>query len=390
MLCSAFAAAQDEDADAQADHQNYYIDRTGAEPRFIQRLVWEESDFVSHYIVTVEKQVGTTYIRAVREVTEENFAEISLTPGDYRYRVEVYDLFDELSYTTRWREFEVILAVQPTLTSYNPRAFYLDEDTEWEITLRGRNLIPRSEFYLVQDARRIYPISRELEDDTVRLLFSGASLIPGSYDIYVVNPGGLDSSIGKFTIANRKPFDLNIALVYAPIIPLYGYLFNEFIFNGAPQFAPFPGDYYLMAAGTKISFIPIKRTWGNLGIDLSGSAAMLEQEDESFTTNTLFINAHAGIIIQKYFFNKKFSINASIGAGLTWLKDFYYDYGEDNTSVKTTVYYPSAVGGLSFCIFVSKRIYINFGADFVQMITSPEDGEMPGFVRPFAGVGIQL
>ena len=394
ILCLSRVFAQTEtpldipydDADEEVPEQsNFFIDRSGDEPRFIQRLIWEESIYVFRYEVIVEQLEDGEYHEVERLSVEENFAEVSLIAGQYRYRLDIYDLVDEFSFATEWREFEVVRALRPELTGFSPQAFWLDEDDNWVINLYGQNLLPQSVFYLVQDNIRITPHSHTGEGTSARLEFSGVSLVLGEYSIHVVNPGGLDDSLGRFTIGNRKPFELNFSLGYAPIIPMYGYLFNDTALD-----APFPGSFYPLGAVVKISFVPYKRLWGNLGAEFSGSFAYLEHEREDYTTNAYLMNVHLGFLYQKYFLRRIFSFSASVGIGITSLMDFHYQYPVGPPSENITGHYPSASAELSLTMFFSRPFFVNAGANFIHVLTPEEDRPMPGFVRPFITVGIQL
>ena len=366
---------------------NYYIDRSGDEPRFIQRLLWEEAELVMRYVVIVEhlKDDGS-YGEVERVSVEQAFAEFSLIAGKYRYHLEVYDLLDELCFITEWHDFNIIRALQPELVSFSPQAFYLDEDVRWELTLRGQNLIPESEIYLVQGGAKIEPLSHTGEGVSSLLVFAGPSLIPGEYQIYVRNPGGLDTLLGTFAITNRKPFEFNISVGYAPTAPLYGYLFRD---SGGLE-APFIDRFYPLGAAAWISFIPIKRTWGYLGAEVSASFSYLVHEKEHYTSKSFFLNTHLNVLYQKYFFKRFLAFNARVGAGASTLLNYHYEYDKGPSTEDKTEWYPSILAGVSLTVFFRKPFYINAGADFIQMFSPPADGIMSGFVRPFATVGVNL
>ena len=390
LLCLPLLFAQEENTDLEPPQINYFIDRSEGEPRFIQRLIWEAGRNVIRYEVVVERLERRGYVEVERVSVETNQCELSLTAGHYRYRVEVYDFFDDLAYITPYWEFEVMRATQPAISSFNPRIFYLDEDEVWEINVRGQNLTSRSVIYLIQDNRRINPLSVNIDGNSAHLVFSPNALIPGEYDIYVINPGGLDAQLGTFTITYRKLRDFNFSIGSAPIFPLYGYLFNDTLMDGGEILeAPFSGDFYPLSIAAKASFIPLKRAWGSLGIEASGSFSLLQQERDSFyTTNTFFINAHISLLYQKYFKKRKYSFNANVGAGITTLMNFYYEYNVGIPTEMANASFFSVTGGLSFSVFVTRRIFINAGMDFFHIITPANP--MPGFIRPFVGAGFHL
>ena len=385
FLPFAFAQAGEPAGDeTAAEELNYFIDRSEGEPRFIQRLIWEETNYVLRYEVVVQRRENNGSYREVeRRRTENNFAEISLFAGRYRYQVRVYDLFDELSLTTDWREFEIIRALQPELSGFSPSAFYLDEDMAWEITLRGRNLIPESEIYLVNKDRKIRPQSSVSDGNSSRLVFSGISLASGQYDVYVRNPGGLDTRLGTFTITNKKPFDLLLALGYAPIIPLYGYWFDD-----SDVDAPFPDSFYPLGAAAKISFLPIKRAWGNLGIEASISMSYMKYEHRYYSPSIFLWNTQFSLLYQKYLFKKKFAFNVNLGGGAAIMQGFQYEYPVGSSYNVPLNIVPSAIFGLSGMVFINKAFFVSAGADFIHVFSA--ETPAPGYIRPFLMGGIRL
>ena len=369
-----------------AEPENYYIDRSGDESRFIQRLLWEEAEDAFRYTVIVEQlNAAGRYKEVERADAEKAFAEFSLAAGKYRYCVEVYDLFDEFSFVTEWCEFDIILALQPEISSFSPQSFILDEDEIWEINLHGENLLPDSEFFLVYNNIRIIPRSCISEGGSSRLMFSGVSLVPGQYNIYVKNLGGLDDSAGIFSIGYKTPSDLNISAGYAPILPLYGFLFTDSEIE-----APFSGSFYPIGVMARISYVPFKRMWGYMGAEFSGSFSSLKQVKELYIANGFLINTHVSFLYQKYFSRKTFALNATLGVGAVTLCNFHYEYNIGAPTENKTSIYPSFTGGLSFMAFFEKPFFLSAGLDFIQLISQSDDGPVSAFIRPYAAVGIQL
>ncbi|MDR0301974.1 MAG: hypothetical protein LBI04_06655 [Treponema sp.] len=392
---TAAAPAVSEDGESP-EQQNFYIDRSGDEPHFIQRLFWEESRYVLYYEVTVERwgERERSYSEVQRIITEDAFVEVSLIAGHYRYQVALYDLLEDLSFTTGWREFDIIRALQPELSGFSPSAFYLDEDSLWELSLRGENLLPESEIRLIQSREHsagsttIRPKQHAAAGRSAHLTFSETSLTPGEYFVYVKNPGGLETLLGTFLITYKKPLDINISLGYTPIVPLYGYLFKDFKSQGGSNIEPFPAGIYPLSGGAKISFVPFRRIWGNMGMELSGSFAYLKNEEENYTAQGFLLNTHFNFLLQKFLYKRTFLFNASIGAGFVTLFNFHFTYPiGDPTETKTTLI-PSAAGGLSLTMFVRKPFYISAGLDFIQAFSV--ESPMPGFITPFIMAGIQF
>jgi hypothetical protein len=384
LLCVSIAFAQEEEVEEEPEPTSYYFDYTTG--RFIQTLRWEKDEYALRYVVIIEQmEQNGSYREIERKSTEESFVEVSLTWGNYRYMIEVYDLLDILSFTTDWLILPIFRALQPEITSFSPSAFWLDEDFDWEITLRGHYLLNDSEYYLMQENTRINIQSHKSEGESATIVFSRLSLIPGEYEIYVRNPGGLDSKIGTFTIGYRKPFDLNISIGYAPVIPLYGYLFKDSDIE-----APFPDGIYPLGLAVKISFIPFKRPWGNLGVGLSSSYAYFEHQNDSYTAKASYINFHGSFLYQFYFNKRTIVLNAGFGMGTTAPTDFYFEYPIGQPSEKKSVSHPSILAELSLMVFVAKPFYASAGMDYIHIFSPKEDSPMPGILRPFIIAGIQL
>ena len=369
--------------------QRFFIDREGDEIFFIQRLIWEEAVYALRYVVIVEQpEQDGSYSEVFRASIEENFIDVSLNAGQYRFRVEVYDLVDEFAFSTEWEYFEILRALQPELTGFSPQAFFLDADEIWELTLRGENLLPEASFYLVRGDIRIMPRRHSGEGESAHLVFDMGTLIPGQYYIYVINPGGLNARLGTFAITFQRLFDLNISLGYAPIVPLYGFLWDDFSVNGYMIEAPFPGSFHALGAVARISFVPFKRIWGYLGAEISSSLAAFEHERPYYTTNAFFLNAHLSLLYQRYFFRRNFAFNIILGAGITTLLDFHYTYPTGQQTENQTTHYASVIAGFSVKGFFFSPFFVSAGVDFIHVF-SPE-GSMPGFIRPSLTVGVRL
>lgn len=373
----------------QEEESSFFIDRSTEHIRFIQRLTWEPAEYALRYEVVIERLEAGRYMENERVTVSEPAAEVSLTAGLYRYRIDVYDLLGELSFESEWLEFEIKRAVQPHISSFSPNAFYLDEDNDWILTLRGQNLIPESEIWLIprtagtRGSSRVIPRRKTFEGSTARLEFLGASLTLGEYSIYIRNPGGLDyTAAGSFTVTNRKPFDLNFTLGYAPIFPMHGFLFKDYRLE-----APFTAGIYPLGALIRANFIPYKLSWGSLGAEASFSYTHLEGKKDYYSASSPFLNVHLSFLYQIHFFNRLFAFNANIGIGLSSLPGFQYKYPIGSPADKVTAHYPSFIGGLSLVYHFKRPFFAHAGVDFIQFLSAGESVPKPGFFRPFVAAG---
>jgi hypothetical protein len=153
-----------------------------------------------------------------------------------------------------WAYFKVIRALQPVLTRFNPEILYLDEDIPRELNLTGRNFIEESEIYLLsRDVEKrgelIMPAEYQhsASGDIAHLVFGSAVLLPGIYEVWIKNPGGLETSLGPLRVTYRRTTEFNVSAGYAPVLPLYGHAFTIF-----------ERKFFPLGAYVRMSFIPLR------------------------------------------------------------------------------------------------------------------------------------
>jgi hypothetical protein len=301
---------------------NYYIDSSEGEPRFIQRLMWEHTDYVLRYEVTVEKlSDNEEYVQIERYGTEENFAVFSLTAGSYRFHVDLYDLFDDLAYTTDWHEFEIIRALRPELISFTPQIFYLSAESERKIILRGHNLIPESEIYLVREDTVLgyimHPMNIDTDGDYAIIELYKALLVPGEYAIYVRNPGGMEAQLGTFKIATRPPAN--------PIFTTVG-------FSAGTSFVADP----LAIITVHGTYSPLRNFFVGAGVDFGFISSTL---DTSMTYWSVYPFVNIGAFVP--FENKSSKGGWYIGAGIGYMyANYTFEFGEDNGTAAINAFVP--------------------------------------------------
>jgi hypothetical protein len=379
ILLLAGASALHAQGKVPPEESAYSIRRTESGPLFVQRFNWPANEYVYRYELIIEKRNESgTYTGLRRESVQENYAELSLEPGRYRYRVLVYNLLDQFEYAMDWMEFTVHQALQPEITGFSPRAFFLDEDTRWLISVTGKNLLEGSELYLREGERIIRPSQYSIEEggNRARLVFNERLLAPGLYRVYVQNPGGLESELGTFSIRYRKAFDLNLSAGLAPLVPAAGFFFDLF---GDP--------FYPLGAYGKANLMFLKRPWGFVGIEAVFSWTALTKTRDDYTAKAQFLNEGFNLVYQKYLLNRIAAFSFRIGGGFTSVVDLHFTYGKGSSASRNSLI-PMVNGGLSFMWFIRKPFFVELGVDYVQALSA--DNPQPGFIRPFAGAGRQF
>jgi len=384
LLCApVFLAAQD---------AGYIIDYTEEQPRIIQTLVWENDEYSMYYNVQIQffheegydesKGLPSGYYEHLTTTITDNFIEVSLTPGRYRYNVTPYDFLGRQGESSGWIEFEIIEAYRPVIERYLPQAFYLDQKTERALHIRGFNLFEESQVFLRSSAQDVRPIKIDTPNENrMTLFFDDETLPAGVYDIYIVNPGGIESITKDFTIGYQKWVDIFLKTIYTPIIPVYGQL-NE-IFTGGAYFA---------GASFAIEFIFSKRTIITGGIEVSYSAFSLNDALSFKSDFNGILNGFSGIsdgiffqdinfniVMQKRFFQRRMAVSFRFGAGVTVAK------GSGTYEVNDITAHFNL--SLSYIILLLNGFNLEFGADLYNYSTGifagfSDGGNFSGVIKP--------
>jgi hypothetical protein len=406
---------------------------TEAAEHFTQRLVWEKTEYTYRYEITVEMENSSgEYAEIHRESRTENFIELSLAPGLYRYRIEAYNLLNRSAGFSAWIRFRVLPAMQPELYSFTQE--FLPSGEEYpqgatELILHGANLMEGMEVYLKPveaGGNPILPLACFPSGESVRLVFGPETPEPGRYRIYVRNPGGLESSLeinvspaplaaadtpavppvpgsdsgadtspvtppvsgdtspivppvpyDDFAPLPRRPSDIYFSVEYSPLISLYGDLFDRL-----------KGPLYPVGASARIACLFFKPSWGDLGLELSPSWNALEADPIKISMETLHLNG----VYQWLFHGQMTAFIFRSGAGINFIHGT--NSGNQNTgSIFTWV--PSVSGGIAFRRFVhrilnsrqiSYRIfYLELGVEYTHVFSA--DSPQPGYVKPALDAG---
>jgi len=361
--------------------QEYYLDRSDGDARFVQRLAWKTEEFALRYEVVIQRKTVTKkedFFEVLREFTDTASIEFSLPSGIYRYRITVYDLLNRPGKTSEWAQFEIIRALKPELYNFYPSFFHLDKGGgPWILNLTGLNFLPDTEIYLrhtvkgltivPRDYSIVDPIisqeySAESAQSNAQLRFDIEQLVPGSYEIYLKNPGGLDTSAGIFEIGYNNTLSIYIGMAYTPLIPIYGnldQLDNRLIF---PQ-----------GAALRFGLVPIQKSWGHLGLEFTPTWNSLSASSDSDNVSFNFLGVDINVLFQKWLPNQIMAFTFRAGAGL---------------AETSNMLLPQAQLGTAFLWIFHKPFFMETGIDFIHRFSG--SNRSPGYIRPWLGVGINF
>ncbi|MDR2181302.1 MAG: hypothetical protein LBN92_01325 [Treponema sp.] len=351
----------------------YYILKTQTgEQTIIQRLSWPPDGNAYRYEVVIERQEGREFVVVHEEFTTVSVLEVSLGPGNYRYRVGIYNFLGQHEYTTNWASFVIIPALQPLIRNFSPAKFFLENDFLWEIELQGEDFMEGAAVYLEPldgSGEPIPAIDQQQSSGRIRAVFNRETLVRGDYRIVVKNPGGLEDARETFKIRLNKIYP-SLSLDYSPLIPLHGYLFDLF---DSPSFV----------GGTIRSDVELRKiAWGVLGVEGS-----LSYHHLATRKNNMDISAHLGILEVNAFFRKHLfpmviTVYGGTGLGGVFLLEF--DYGIGKSDPYDTVVPVFNAGG-SFQWYFTGDLYAELGIKYIYFLT--KETPRPGYLRPSLGLG---
>jgi hypothetical protein len=167
-----------------------------------------------------------------------------------------------------------------------------------------------------------------------------------------------------------------VSLKYAPLIPLYGYLFD-----------PFNQGFYPRGVSLMMGFIPIRRSWGSLGLELAPSWNMPKADAIDINFGILHLNG----VYQWSFHEQLMVLIFRSGAGINLI----YGTNRDNQDTGSIFTWVSSVSGeIAFRWFIRRvqnfrwtsyrTFYLEIGAEYIHLFSKDSPA---GYGKPNFGAG---
>jgi hypothetical protein len=373
----------------------------------IQRINWEQEDDVLKYQLVIEKKDNAGGENSFTQVfdgnTEETSVEISLPPGEYRYRVLVYDLLGRQSPVPEWSRLTVFPALKPEITSVNPKSAALS-GTSMTINLKGKNLLPDSEIFFLpaeSGAESLEDILSQsillgknnyrVDNDSagVQLNLDGFPLEKGFYDIVIKNPGGLFTVWRNYQIVDEtisaqqdekgvRKFAFTTTEGYAPLIPVYG-LFNDIII----------GDSILPAGVVSRLGVNLENSPKQIfGVELAAYWHYLKPIQDSAIISGNLINIQINLLYQIKIINQRVGITARVGGGMVYFFGLQFPGSYSNDFKVNESLIPMGDISLTVSYFFSKIFFLEFGVEYAHIFSA--DDRQPAYIRPLVCFGFNL
>ena len=394
--------AQDQAENGEAKEEEESVDAQAS----WQLLEWDDETqrlTLRYEVIIEQRDKRGRYNEILRMETKDNTPQIkiepALEPGFYRYSVISYNLFNVAKAQSEWEDFTIYKAYKPrvsgTTVSVNVNSnIYLDYDNDGIISFEGRNLfmpaetpddISFSDYVLKEEkGRKILPAEILEHSDNNRKIqfkFNMEDLDVGKYQLIVRDASGLtnDPEGGNLlTVRFKKWMDFNISVGYTCPVILFDNTIEEY----------FGKKVFPLSATARMTWFPYKRRWGNLGVGLSAAYTIMSAEKNGYKVKSNLGMAHLYFAYAHTFFNKKLSLEAHVGAGITALLGYQFEFDHGIKSEPQSSLNPSFMAGVAGQFFVYKHLFVEVGADFVMYFIP---GDMTfGAVLPVAGVGWQF
>ena len=380
--------------DVQGDRSSSYITRTDEGYVAMQRIVFPSDPNALRYEVEIEQLSGAGYEPLQKLETTENWFEVSLRVGSYRYRVRSFNIINLPEGVSGWQDFTVRTAEIPSIETYQPYygMYFEMKENYGTLTITGWDLGTESEYALVSHFRRpdwtgvplegrkdvIFPDQVIVSGNSAILHFGPGKVKKGDYDVFVRNPGGLWDVLGRVRVGTQSWVDITLTGGWSANFPLGG--FDEIT---SPELKGifYPGSYW------RAAFIPIKTRLGNIGIEAQLNFIADENAgDNVFGTLDWMLHNFSFVTINILFqipVSPRAQHNVRFGAGIG---NKYDNTVADDLFKEISVYFDL---GYSVQYFLWKNFFIDFNLDFI-LSHNFTNSKTHFIIRPGIGLGLQI
>lgn len=414
------------------------------EPKFSQRIEWRSNANALEYKVEIQN----TATNAVSSfTTEKTFAELSLAPGNYRYRVTVYDFLGRKATTSAWTAFSVIQAARPEIRSIEKNVTTPDADERLEIAVDLANVSADTVVELVSEnvpgELEISGSGGKDEKERVSKVYF-QDVPPGKWRLRVTNASGFsaESDVIEVVSAVKPPPAVEqddaeaaareaaereareaaeraerlareaqeaaereareaAARLAAEKKKKPPYVFKDITVAGGAGLAFLPYDGTIkdmtdnaaaLAFMGRIAAFPIKREKYRFGFELCGTYADWGAKTDFYALNLTFLQFGANVVWKHTLFGTK-SFFALKGGGGVVVVDYAttYAYSGDEErrepSERRRLFYPAVTAGASLIFNPAQFLSLEAGADVSHLFIT---GMPTGCVTPYVCVGFRL
>lgn len=330
--------------------------------KYIQRIEWEGDENAWQYGIEIISEDAS--VEPLTLTTEATFVTFTLPPGNYKYRISVYDLFGHIAVQSKWCVFTITKAVQPIIG-----------DMEENITVKKTNKVEIPvQLENVSDASKIVMINSETNEEVVAefevetdkdtgINIVDKLIVPklpeGNWTVKVTNPGGKSIVSDNINI-NLKKKDYDFKNVNFQLQGGYPFLFGNSevlsILDGPVKFN----------LGGRFSIAPINYGRNYFGFDVFYNFDNIDYQNEILTIAVNLHTVQFSVLYQFELWKEHLYFDTRLGMGFTFM-DLFSSGGHGDDFEKGYIY-PAVNGSLAFMYRPVRYMNIELGAQAIALL----------------------
>ncbi|MBD5441028.1 MAG: fibronectin type III domain-containing protein [Treponema sp.] len=361
--------------------KNYYIEKDSRQrTKFVQRLSWQEIPNVEHYEVEIQKFSGDSNFPSAdskddwktvfKETVPQNFVEVSLESGIYRFQISATNLLDR-GKKSAWERFVVLKAQMPKINSVHPKKVYVNstKNENGIFTLRGENFLEQTLFALhaaegegsEQEILQGEILDISPDGKTARVQFDSEKIQEGSYKILAKNPGDF-SDFSETLFAKTKFISFESVQLGA------SYFLPVSVYDGTLE-KYMDSKISLFNAGADIALLFLVKNKMHFGAGLKANYSRISAQPEFYELSGNYLTAMFNLIYQAHIIPQKLVLDFHASVGVAMIFDTHFDYKIVEFSSPNLNSAGLAFGGgfaLQYYPGKAKHFFVAAGADFVH------------------------
>lgn len=330
--------------------------------KYIQRIEWEGDENAWQYGIEIISEDAS--VEPLTLTTEATFVTFTLPPGNYKYRISVYDLFGHIAVQSKWCVFTITKAVQPIIG-----------DMEENITVKKTNKVEIPvQLENVSDASKIVMINSETNEEVVAefevetdkdtgINIVDKLIVPklpeGNWTVKVTNPGGKSIVSDNINI-NLKKKDYDFKNVNFQLQGGYPFLF------GNSDVLSFLDSLVKFNLGGRFSIAPINFGRNYFGFDVFYNFDNIVYQNELLTIAVNLHTVQFSVLYQFELWKEHLYFDTRLGMGFTFM-DLFSSGGHGDDFEKGYIY-PAVNGSLAFMYRPVRHMNIELGAQAIALL----------------------
>lgn len=347
---------------AQALESSVSETKASDSQKYIQRIEWEGDENAWQYGIEIISEDAS--VEPLTLTTEATFVTFTLPPGNYKYRISVYDLFGHIAVQSKWCVFTITKAVQPIIG-----------DMEENITVKKTNKVEIPvQLENVSDASKIVMINSETNEEVVAEFEvetdkdTGVNIVDklivpklpeGNWTVKVTNPGGKSIVSDNINI-NLKKKDYDFKNVNFQLQGGYPFLF------GNSDVLSFLDSLVKFNLGGRFSIAPINFGRNYFGFDVFYNFDNIDYQNEILTIAVNLHTVQFSVLYQFELWKEHLYFDTRLGMGFTFM-DLFSSGGHGDDFEKGYIY-PAVNGSLAFMYRPVRYMNIELGAQAIALL----------------------